>query len=108
MTQRHNESRKILLALMRFAGVVIQSSSEAYVGEKINVTCLSDTQTEKIEWFTHTTKEVLTVLEMTQELILPFSPVNDSVHGKTYTCRVTRGRGEVAEQNFTMNVKGKE
>ena len=92
---------------MLFVGVIIQSSSEAYVGNNVNITCQSDTQTEKIEWFIHGREEVLPAVEMTQRLILSFNPVNDSVHGTIYTCRVTRNGGE-AEQNFTMNVKGKE
>ena len=78
------------------------------MGKNVNITCQSDTQTEKIEWLIHGSEEVLPAVKMTQKLILPFNPVNDSMHGTIYTCRVTRNESEVAEQNFTMNVKGKE
>lgn len=44
---------------------------------------------------------------MKEQLDLHFTPVNDSVHGCVYICRVTRNTNEVAEQNFTMNVEGK-
>ena len=77
------------------------------MGNNTSITCHSDTQAEKIEWLSYE-NEVLFFLEMSQELILPLNPVNDSIHGKTYTCRVTRNGDEVAEQNFTVNVKGKE
>ena len=41
-----------------------------------------------------------------QELDLIFSPVNDSIHNQVYICRVTRMEGSLAEQNFTVTVKG--
>ena len=44
---------------------------------------------------------------MATRLDLPFMPVNDSIDGQVYTCRVTRNSTDVAEQNFTVNIEGK-
>lgn len=76
------------------------------MGSDVIISCHSDTVTENIEWL-RDGDEPVAVMPMERKLDLLFSPVNDSVHGTVYTCRVTRNGSEVAEQNFTMNVIGK-
>ena len=76
------------------------------MGINITITCRSDTATERMEWLTNET--VLVSGTMIEQLDLDFTPVNDSVHGHVYICRVTRRTDEIAEQNFTMNVTGKQ
>ena len=53
--------------------------------------------------------EILVSENDTQNLGLNFIPVNDTVHGKVYTCSVERiNETDRAEQNFTLNTTGKE
>ena len=91
-----------------FVGVVIESVAETYtVGNNANITCRSDVATEKIEWLRDEGKVIVSESNASQ-LELPFAPVNDSVHGQVYVCRVTRNLTDVTERNFTMKVDGKE
>ena len=88
-------------------GVVINNTAETYtVGINITITCHSDTATDRMEWLTNET--VIVSGTMTMQLDLDFTPVNDNVHGRVYICRVTRNTDETTEQNFTMNVVGKQ
>ena len=52
---------------------------------------------------------VVALMPNTTQLNLTFSPVSDSVHGKVFTCRVTRNStaNSFVEQNVTMSVSGK-
>ena len=76
------------------------------IGSHANVSCLSDTQTEKMEWLRDGDSMVLAAQSRTQRLDLLFDIVNDSIHDEVYTCRVTRNATDTAEQNFTVSVKG--
>lgn len=76
------------------------------MGSTATITCRSDTPTERIEWLRD--EDIVIGFEsMVMQLDLHFTPVNDSIHGQVYICRVTRNITEVAERNFTMNVGGK-
>ena len=87
-------------------GVVIDNAENYTVGSDANITCHSDTDTERIEWLTH--ERVIIDFESNEtQLDLLFMPVNDSVHGQVYICRVIRNHSDMPERNFTMNVKGK-
>ena len=78
------------------------------VGQSATATCKSDIPATRIEWLTTANgEEVIKNANSTQELNLVFSLVNDSIHDKVYTCRVTRVRGMIATQNLTLNVNGK-
>ena len=89
-------------------GVNIENIAKTYtVGSNATITCRSDTPTERIQWLRDKEK-VVALGSMVMHLDLHFMPVNDSIHGQVYICRVTRNATEVAEQNFTMNVEGKE
>ena len=93
------------------AGVIIKGGDEIYlVGSNATITCRSDTDTERMEWLRDDDVVVALMLN-TRQLDLTFSPVNDSVHGKVFTCRVTRNstatNSGVVKQNFTMSVSGK-
>ena len=88
------------------AGVIIEGSDQTYLVGSLNatITCVSDTDTEKMEWLRDDDVVIALMLNTTQ-LNLTFSPVNDSVHGKLFTCKVTRNT-TVVEQNFIMSVAG--
>ena len=79
------------------------------MGSDATITCQSDIATERIEWLTQERTVIVYESNATQ-LNLTFTPVNDSIHGQVYICRVmiavTRNNTGVAEQNFTMNVEG--
>lgn len=102
-----NSMDSFFVTCVCYIGVVIENGSEVYtVGSNANITCQSATLATKIEWLTDE-GILLAFVSMTNELDLQFTPVNDSVHGNVYTCKVTRNSTDVAEQNFTMNVRGK-
>ena len=69
------------------------------------ITCQSDTATERIEWLTQE-RTVIVYENNATQLNLTFIPVNDSIHGQVYICRVIRNDSDTPEQNFTMNVEG--
>ena len=84
---------------------IIQDQFE--IGQSATASCRSDTPATRIEWLSTSNGEVIESALSTQELDLVFSPVNDSIHNKVYTCRVTREGGMIATQYFTVNVDGK-
>ena len=67
------------------------------------MTCSSDLDVTSIEWLYN-----LQVVSSStaSELQLVFSPVNDSVHGQEYTCRVTSSYG-IQEQTVQPFVQSK-
>ena len=75
------------------------------MGSNANITCRSDTDTERMEWLTQEGTIIVSESNVTQ-LNLAFTPVNDSVHEKVFICRVIRSISDTSEQNFTMNVEG--
>ena len=75
------------------------------VGDSATARCSSDAAAVRIEWLNNGV--VVGSDTSTQQLSLVFSPINDSIHNQVYVCRVTRGGGAQAEQNFTVIVDGK-
>ena len=75
------------------------------MGSDANITCRSDTDTERMEWLTQEGTVIVSESNVTQ-LNLTFIPVSDSIHGQVYICRVIRNSNDTPEQNFTMNVEG--
>ena len=79
-----------------------------FVGSDASVTCRSDTHTIRMEWLSE--GQVITDVVGGEHLNLTFNPVNDTDHGKVYTCRVTRsdeiGDQNVVYQNFTLEAQG--
>ena len=73
------------------------------VSEYATITCSFDLELTYIEWIYNS--EVI-VNSSSSSIDLSFSPVNDSIHGRQYTCRVTTPYG-VQQQNVTITVQGK-
>lgn len=85
------------------SGLSIRRSNNVFtVGESASVTCTSDLDVTSIEWLYN-----LQVVSYStaSELQLVFSPVNDSIHGREYTCRVTSSYGiqELTVQPFVQS-----
>ena len=72
------------------------------VGEHATISCSFDLEFSSLEWIF--SNKVL-VSSLSSQIGLSFSPVNDSVHGRQYTCRVTTQYG-VQEKNVTILVQG--
>ena len=90
--------------IMIFSGLSIRRSSSVFtVGESASMTCSSDLDVTSIEWLYN-----LQVVSSStaSELQLVFSPVNDSIHGQEYTCRVTSSYG-IQEQTVQPFVQSK-
>ena len=71
--------------------------------------CTSDTPTIRMEWYVD--DKVIVSKNTTEELKLLFSPVNDSVNGRLFTCNVVRinetDNMEVqVNQSFILITKG--
>ena len=101
-----NSSFHIILCICKILGVVIENADNYTLGSDATITCRSDTATEGIEWLTQERTIIVYESNATQ-LNLTFTPVNDSIHGQVYICRVIRNDSDTPEQNFTMNVEGK-
>lgn len=90
--------------IMIFSGLSIRRSSSVFtVGESASMTCSSDLDVTSIEWLYN-----LQVVSSStaSELQLVFSPVNDSINGQEYTCRVTSSYG-IQEQTVQPFVQSK-
>ena len=61
------------------------------VGQSASLTCSSDLDVSSIEWLY--SGQVVARSMGEQELKLEFDPVNDTIHGREYTCRVTSPYG---------------
>ena len=91
-------------AMVRVSGLSIRRSSSLFiVGESASMTCSSDLDVTSTEWLYN-----LQVVSSStaSELQLVFSPVNDSIHGQEYTCRVTSSYG-IQEQTVQPFVQSK-
>lgn len=87
-----------------YAGLEISGyDGELSVGEYVTITCSFDLEFTSMEWI-YNNKVV--VSSSSQQIGLSFSPVNDSIHGRQYTCRVTTQYG-LQEKNVTILVHGK-
>ena len=87
-------------------GVFITHDS-IIVGQPAIASCISDIETTSgtiMEWLHD--EDIIERATLTKQLDLVFSPVNDSIHGQVYVCRVTGEDGEHAEKNFTVKVDG--
>ena len=78
------------------AGLSIHRTDNVFiVGEEGSMTCSSDLDAISVEWlYNH---QVISYSTASQ-LELVFSPVNDSIHNREYTCRVTTSYG-IQEQS---------
>lgn len=66
------------------------------VGSPAFANCSNDLGgADSIDWIRTETKEVLASAKSMQHLLLPFDPVNDTIHGTTYMCHVTRSENGV-------------
>ena len=74
------------------------------VGQSASVTCSYDLAFTSIEWLYN--NETI-VSSATSQLDLSFNPVNDSIHGKQYTCRASTPYG-IQEERLTIQIKGRE
>ena len=72
------------------------------VGEYATITCSFDLELTSIEWIYN--GDVIS-LSSSSQLPLFFSPVNDSVHDRQYTCRAITEHGR-QEKNITIFVQG--
>lgn len=73
------------------------------IGEYTTITCSFDLEFTSIQWIYD--NEVI-VSSSSSSIDLSFSPVNDSIHGRQYTCRVITPYG-VQQQNVIIIVQGK-
>ena len=73
------------------------------VGEYATILCSFDLELTSIEWIYN--NEVI-VSSSSPQIALPFSPVNDSTHGRQYTCRATTQYG-LQEKTVTIIVQGR-
>lgn len=73
------------------------------MGDTLVLTCSFDLNFNSIQWLYNNN---VVILSTAAPLVnLTFSPVNDSVHNRVYTCRAITPYG-VEEQNFTTIVQG--
>ena len=85
-------------------GLVISGyNGQLNVGDNATISCTFDLEFTTIEWI-YNNKVIVT--SSSPQLGLSFSPVNDSIHGRQYTCRVTTQFG-IQEKNVTVLVQGK-
>ena len=73
------------------------------VGQSARIICSYDLTFTSIEWLYNNE----TIVNSTaSQLDLSFNPVNDSIHGRQYTCRVTTPYG-IQEKRLTIQIRGR-
>ena len=70
------------------------------VGDTATLTCSTDLKVSSIQWW-YSNQILAESTEQSAQLV--FSPVNDSIHGKQYTCRVNSPYG-IQEERATITV----
>ena len=82
-------------------GLQIAASSILFtVGETASLTCSSDLDVSSIEWL-YSGQQVANSTGQ-QQLELVFSPVNDTIHDREYTCRVTSPYGTQEDAHLVI------
>lgn len=85
-------------------GLTIQKSSSIFtVGKNASFICSTDHPVVLIEWIYNF--QILTTSSLS-ELHLTFDPVNDTIHGNEYSCRVTTPYG-IQEQTVQVVAQSK-
>ena len=77
------------------------------VGEMNTITCSTSLDISDIVWMDDMDTIVAINSEGLQQLDLVFSPVNDSIHNRTYTCRITSIEDLVINETVVIRVRGK-
>ena len=84
---------------------MIGSDKPLIVGEVGTITCFSGLDVASMQWLFN--NEVMIESTSGQQLLdLVFNPVNDSIHNRQYSCRVTAD-GNVYSDNITVTVESK-
>lgn len=94
----------IIAAYYISSGLSIRKSESVFtIGEPASMTCSSDLDATSIEWLYN---HQIVSYSNNSELELLFNPVNDSIHGEEYTCRVTTSYGiqEQTVQPFVQSM----
>ncbi len=84
------------------------------VGEMNIITCSTSLDISDIVWIDDMDAVVASSSEGVQQLDLVFNPVNDSIHNRMYTCRITAvavdhdtNKNPVISKTITVQVRGK-
>ena len=77
------------------------------VGEMNTITCSTSLDISDIVWIDDMDTIVASNSEGLQQLDLVFSPVNDSIHNRMYTCRITSIEDLVISETVAIQVRGK-
>ena len=93
------------LILLLCLGLQIDGNQQFFdVGEQTSVVCSSDLDVTLIEWIYN--YNVVVQTSAVEQLSLVFNPVNDSMHGRQYTCRVTSPYG-IQEETIQVTAESK-
>ena len=81
------------------------------VGEMNIITCSTSLDISDIVWIDDMDAVVASNSGGVQQLDLVFNPVNDSIHNRMYTCRITvvvnTNKSLVISETVTVQVRGK-
>ena len=70
------------------------------------INCTTEIVVEKLSWLDKNENVTLADSVLSTMVTLEFNPVNDSIHGNTFTCSATQNMGMV-EKHIKVNVSGK-
>ena len=88
---------------MLYIGLEVSGySGQLTVGDYATIICSFDLEFTSIEWIYN---NQVVASSSSPQIGLSFSPVNDSIHGRQYTCRVTTPYG-LQQKNVTILVQG--
>ena len=90
---------------MLYLGLRVHGNQAIFtVGQQASVVCSSDLDVNMIEWIYN--YNVVVQSSAVDQLSLVFNPVNDSIHSRQYTCRVTSPYG-IQEETIQVTAESK-
>ena len=84
-------------------GLSFIGNSNVTVGENATISCFSDLSVLRLEWLLN---GALIVSSSNQQIDLTFSPIQDYLHNREYTCRGVNAYGTL-ERRITISVHSK-
>ena len=92
-----------LSLIMLLLGLQVTMPNVLIVGTVATLNCSSDLDVTMTEWLYN---EGVVQSSTSSQAQLVFNPVNDTIHNRQYTCRVTSPYG-VQQQTITVTVEGR-
>ena len=88
-------------------GLEVSPDNLFIIGESAVINCTTEIVVDKLLWIDQERDITLASSSSSTMITLKFNPVNDSIHGKSFTCRAMQEMAMVEQHNvIKVNVSG--